>query len=112
MVRRYNRLLVAFHVVSDALLGMAAFVLAYLIRFESGLIPVTKGLPAVRAVRQRPAVHRVLVPLAFHLQGSTGCGAAARASTTSSPLVGSILAVVLGVVGTLYFQAYYLSRTR
>ena len=41
MVRRHNRLLVAFYVVTDALLAMWAFVLAYGIRFESGLIPVT-----------------------------------------------------------------------
>ena len=29
MVRRHNRLLVAFHVVSDALLGLSAFIVAY-----------------------------------------------------------------------------------
>ena len=39
MVRRHNRLLVAFYVCSDAILGVAAFVLAYVLRFESGLIP-------------------------------------------------------------------------
>ena len=41
MVRRHNRLLVALYVVTDAVLAMWAFVLAYGIRFESGLIPVT-----------------------------------------------------------------------
>ena len=50
MVRRYNRLLVAFYVITDALLASWAFVLAYGIRFESGLIPVTRGYPAARAV--------------------------------------------------------------
>ena len=35
MVKRHNRLLVAFHVVTDAVLGMGAFVLAYLVRFET-----------------------------------------------------------------------------
>ena len=45
MVRRYNRILVAFYVVTDALLAMWAFLLAYGIRFESGLIPVVKGYP-------------------------------------------------------------------
>ena len=38
MVKRWNRLLVAFFVLSDALLGMIAFVLAYILRFETGLI--------------------------------------------------------------------------
>ena len=37
---------------------MWAFVLAYGIRFESGLIPVTQGLSAARAVPQRAAVRR------------------------------------------------------
>ena len=50
MVRRHNRLLVALYVVSDALLAMWAFILAYGIRFESGLIPVHRRLPAARAV--------------------------------------------------------------
>ena len=47
MVKRYNRLLVAFYVISDALLAGWAFILAYGIRFESGLIPVSKGYPAI-----------------------------------------------------------------
>ena len=47
MVRRYNRLLVAFYVITDALLAMWAFILAYGIRFESGLIPVTRGYPPI-----------------------------------------------------------------
>ena len=32
---RHNRLLVTFHVVSDAMLGVAAFILAYAIRFQT-----------------------------------------------------------------------------
>ena len=45
MVRRYNRLLVSFHVISDAILGAVSFLIAYTIRFDTGLIPVTKGYP-------------------------------------------------------------------
>ena len=46
-MRRYNRLLVAFYVITDALLSMAAFALAYLLRFHgrSRHHPVTKGYP-------------------------------------------------------------------
>ena len=39
VVKRHNALLVAFYVVSDALLASVAFLLAFLIRFESGLLP-------------------------------------------------------------------------
>ena len=45
MVKRYNRLLVALHVAADALAGLAAFLLAYGVRFHSGLLAVTKGYP-------------------------------------------------------------------
>ena len=58
LVKRHNRLLVALYVCSDAVLGIAAFVLAYVVRFESGLIPDHEGLSAVQPVHQRAAVHR------------------------------------------------------
>ena len=47
MMRRYNRLLVLFFVVSDALISGSSFALAYMLRFHwlTGLIPVTKGSP-------------------------------------------------------------------
>ena len=45
MVRHHNRLLVAFYVITDALLAAWAFLLAYIIRFDFGLIPVKKGTP-------------------------------------------------------------------
>jgi hypothetical protein len=45
MLRRYNRLLVAFYVAADALLGLSAFIIAYTIRFHTGLIPITSGSP-------------------------------------------------------------------
>jgi len=56
MVKRYNRLLIAFHVITDALLAAGALVLAYSIRFESGLtgiIPITKGQPPLRMTGER-----------------------------------------------------------
>ena len=50
MVNRHNRLLVALHVLSDALLGVSAFIIAYALRFHtpSPLIPITKGVPPLR----------------------------------------------------------------
>ena len=47
MLKRHNRLLVAFYVVTDAILAMAAFLFAYAIRFESGLITITRGTPPI-----------------------------------------------------------------
>jgi Undecaprenyl-phosphate glucose phosphotransferase len=110
MVRRYNRLLVAFHVVSDALLAMWAFVLAYGIRFESGLIPVTRGYPAIDQYLNVLPFVAVLTPTAFHVQGIYRLRRGrSRIDDFFALLVGSILAVVFGVISTLYVQAYWAS---
>jgi Undecaprenyl-phosphate glucose phosphotransferase len=111
MVRRYNRLLVAFYVLTDAVLAMWAFVLAYGIRFESGLIPVTKGYPPLENYLNVLPFVALLTPLAFHLQGVYRLRRGrSRVDDFFGVLVGSILAVVFGVVSTLYVQAYYVSE--
>ena len=109
MVKRHNRLLVAFHVVTDALLG------------HDGVHP---RLPDPVPYRAHPghqgACRRsgstsnilpfiaVLVPLAFHLQGLYRLRRGrSRVDDFFAVFVGSILAVVFGVVATLYVQAYY-----
>src|SRR5919108_4608379 len=111
MVKRYNRLLVAFYVLTDALLAMWAFILAYGIRFESGLIPVTKGYPPIDQYINVVPFVAVLTPLAFQLQGIYRLRRGrSRVDDFFAVLVGSILAVVFGIVSTLYFQAYYASE--
>jgi Undecaprenyl-phosphate glucose phosphotransferase len=111
MVKRYNRLLVAFYVVTDALLAIWAFILAYGIRFESGLIPVTKGYPPIEQYINVAPFVAVLTPLAFQLQGIYRLRRGrSRVDDFFAVLIGSILAVVLGVVSTLYVQAYYVSE--
>ena len=111
MVKRYNRLLVAFYIVSDVFLASWAFLLAYLIRFESGLIPVTKGFPPIEQYFNVLPIVAVLTPLAYQLQGVYRLRRGrSRIDDFFAVLIGSILAVVLGVVGTLYVQAYYVSE--
>jgi Undecaprenyl-phosphate glucose phosphotransferase len=110
MVRRYNRLLIAFYVITDALLAAWAFVLAYGIRFESGLIPVSKGFPPFQEYLNVLPFIAILTPLAFRFQGVYRLRRGrSRIDDFFAVLVGSILAVVFGVVSTLYFQAYYAS---
>jgi Undecaprenyl-phosphate glucose phosphotransferase len=108
MVKRFNRLLVAIHVVADACSALTAFVLAYLIRFESGLIGITKGpRPLGEYLSLSPFV-ALLVPLAFQLQGIYRLRRGrTRVDDFFAVLVGSIWAVLGGVAGTLYIQAYY-----
>jgi Undecaprenyl-phosphate glucose phosphotransferase len=108
MVRRYNRLLVAFYVITDALLAMWAFVLAYGIRFESGLIPVTRGYPPIENYVNVLPFIALLTPLAFHLQGVYRLRRGrSRVDDFFAVLIGSILAVMFGVWSTLYVQTYY-----
>ena len=110
MVKRYNRLLVAFYVITDALLAMWAFVLAYGVRFESGLVPVPKGYPPIEQYLHVLPFVAVLTPLAFQIQGVYRLRRGrSRVDDFFAVLIGSILAVVFGVVSTLYVQAYFAS---
>jgi len=110
MVRRYNRLLVALYVGTDTLLAMWAFVLAYGIRFESGLIPVTRGYPPIDQYLNVLPFIAVMTPLAFHLQGVYRLRRGrSRVDDFFAVFVGSILAVIFGVGSTLYVQTYYVS---
>jgi Undecaprenyl-phosphate glucose phosphotransferase len=110
MVKRYNRLLVAFHVVSDALLATAAFVLAYAVRFESGLISITKGVPPFSQYVNVLPIVAVLVPIAYHFQSLYRLRRGrSRVDDFFAVFVGSIVAVVFGIVTTLYVQAYYVT---
>ena len=111
MVRRYNRLLVALYVLSDALLAAWAFVLAYAIRFESGLVPVTKGYPPLEQYLNVVPFVAVLTPLAFQLQGIYRLRRGrSRVDDFFAVLIGSILSVVFGIGATLYVQTYYVSE--
>ncbi|HEY0663712.1 MAG TPA: hypothetical protein VGD18_03805, partial [Thiobacillaceae bacterium] len=110
-MRGYNRLLVAFYVITDALLGMASLLVAYWLRFKTGLIPVTKGYPPIDQYLQMLPFLAVLVPLAFHIQGLYRLRRGrSRVDDFFAVLVGSVLAAILGLVALLYYQAYYLAN--
>jgi len=112
MVSRHNRLLVTFHVLSDALLGVTAFIIAYELRFHSdlisGLIPITKGMPPLQQYINVLPFIAILVPLGFQLQGLYRLRRGrSRVDDFFAVFVGSILAVVFGIVATLYVQTYF-----
>jgi Undecaprenyl-phosphate glucose phosphotransferase len=108
MVTRHNRLLVTFHVLADAALGMSAFILAYALRFQTGLIPITKGIPPLRQYLNVLPFIAILVPLGFQLQGLYRLRRGrSRVDDFFAVLVGTILAVVFGIVATLYVQTYF-----
>jgi Undecaprenyl-phosphate glucose phosphotransferase len=108
MVKRWNRLLVAFFVITDSMLGMIGFVLAYVLRFETGLIEAPKGYPPFAQYINVLPLIGLLVPLAYQVQGIYRLRRGrTRVDDFFAVFVGSILTVVLGVVTTLYIQTYY-----
>jgi Undecaprenyl-phosphate glucose phosphotransferase len=110
MLRRHNRLLVTLYLVSDALLAVSAFILAYALRFHTGIIPVTKGIPPLRQYINVLPFIAVVVPLGFQLQGLYRLRRGrTRVDDFFGVFVGSILAVVFGIVATLYTQTYFAS---
>ena len=114
MLKRHNQLLIACHVIGDAVLSMAAFSLAYFIRFYGPLeavVPVTKGYPPFTQYLMLMPFIGLLVPAAFQLQGVYRLRRGrSRVDEFFSVFVGSIVAVVIGIGGTLYVQTYYLSE--
>jgi len=114
VLKRHNQLLIGLHVAGDAVIAMSAFLLAYGIRFHSpleALVPVTKGYPPISQYLVLVPFIGLLVPAAFQLQGVYRLRRGrSRVDEFFSVFVGSIVAVVLGVGGTLYVQTYYLSE--
>jgi Undecaprenyl-phosphate glucose phosphotransferase len=109
VLRRYNRLLVALHVLSDFLGAIAAFALAYGIKFESGLFEAAKGQPPfLRYLALAPFLGGLTV-LAFQIQGLYRLSRnRTRVDDFFGVLVGNLLAVLMGVSGTLYINTYQL----
>ena len=113
MIRRYNRLLIAFYIVSDALLGLSAFIIAYTIRFHTGLIPITKGIPPLRQYLNLLPFIAVLVPLGFHLQNLYRLRRGRSwVDDFFAVFVGTIFTVVFGIIVTLYVQTYIAPNDR
>ncbi len=111
MVNRHNRLLVTFYVLTDAVIAVCALIVAYVLRFHTGLaqlIPITKGLPPLRQYINVLPFVAIVVPLGFHLQGLYRLRRGrSRVDDFFGVFVGSILAVVFGIVATLYTQTYF-----
>ena len=107
---RQTRLLITSYVSLDILLGMLAFTLAYIVRFETGLFPAPKGQPPFEQYLTLMPFIGLLVPISFHLQGVYRLRRnRTRVDDFFAVLVGTLLTVMIGLLGTLTTQAYFAS---
>ena len=109
MLKRYNRLFIALHILADFFAAVAAFALAYLVRFESGLTQLTQPAPPFWRYLALAPVIGILVVLAFQLQGVYRLRRGrTRVDDFFGVLVGTLLATLAGLGCTLYVQTYHL----
>ena len=91
---------------------MLAFSLAYLVRFETGFFPAPKGQPPFEQYLILMPFIGLLVPISFHLQGAYRLRRnRTRIDDFFAVLVGTLLTVMIGLLGTLTTQAYFASST-
>ncbi len=110
MLRRYNRLLVAIFVAGDFLAAIAAFCLAYVVRFETGLVTLDQPPPPFTRYLAIAPFIALLVVFAFQVQGLYRLRRGrTRVDDFFGVLVGSVLGTLLGAFATLYVQTYHLS---
>ena len=110
MVTRRTRALAAGQATLDAVAGAVAFLLAYLIRFEFGIIPAPKGQPPFEQyLALAPAIGLLVVFSSQLLGGYRLRRSRSRVDDFFTTLVGTLTATVLSLLATLYLQVYYAS---
>jgi Undecaprenyl-phosphate glucose phosphotransferase len=114
VLRKFNRLLVAIYVAADYLAAMTAFALAYVIRFDSGLIPPNPLSPTpppfLRYLAFAPFI-ALFVILAFQLQGLYRLRRnRTRIDDLFGVLVGNVLGTLIGLTVFLYLNTYHISQ--
>ena len=107
-MRQQGRALVVSQAVLDGIIGVSMFVVAYLVRFETDIFSTPKGQPELAHYLQLAPVIGLLFPFGLWLQGAYRLHRVrSRVDDCFAVLVGGLIAVVLGILGTLYYQTYY-----
>jgi Undecaprenyl-phosphate glucose phosphotransferase len=111
MVKRYNRLLVAFYVITDALAASCALLLGWALRFYTDVIPITKGIPPFEQYVNLVPFVAIATPFAYQLQGIYRLRRGrSRVDDFFAILIGSILAMAFAAASMLYAQTYVASE--
>jgi Undecaprenyl-phosphate glucose phosphotransferase len=81
------------------------------VRFWSGVIPISDAVPPVERYLALAPAFAVLIVVAFQVQGLYRLRRGrTRIDDFFGVLVGSLLGVLFGILGTLYIQTYHLSE--
>ncbi|MEE8129248.1 MAG: hypothetical protein V3T48_03095, partial [Vicinamibacterales bacterium] len=106
-MKQQGRAVVISQAVIDGIIGVSMFVAAYLLRFET-ILPMPKGQAPIGPYLQLAPFIGLLLPFGLWVQGAYRTGRVrSRVDDFFTVLVGSVIAVVLGIAGTLYYQTYY-----
>lgn len=106
MIQR-DRARVTVQAVLDGLIGISMFLVAYLLRFETQLFDTPKGQPPFTQYLQLAPFLGLLLPFGLWVLGAYRLGRVrSRVDDFFAVLVGSLIAVVLGLTSTLSYQAY------
>ena len=98
--------------VIDGGIGVTMFLAAYWLRFETALIPAPKGQPPFDSHLQLAPFIGLLLPFGLWLQGAYRHERIrSRVDDFFAVLIGGLIAVVLGLAGTLVVQAYFIPAT-
>jgi len=107
---RHTRALITAYISLDILLAMAAFTLAYVVRFDTGFFPAPKGQPPFAQYLTLMPFICLVVPISFYLQGVYRLRRSrTRVDDFFAILVGTLLTVMIGLLGTLTTQTYFAS---
>ncbi len=110
-MKKRGRALVLSQAVIDGIIGVGVFLIAYLLRFETDIIAMPKGQPALEHYLRMAPFIGLLLPFGLWIQGAYRLGRMrSRVDDFFAVFVGSVMAVALGLAGTLYYQAYYVPQ--
>ena len=108
-MRQRGRASVIGQAVIDGIIGVSMFIAAYLLRFET-ILAMPKGHAPIEPYLQLAPFIGLLLPFGLWVQGAYRVRRVrSRVDDFFTVLVGSVIAVVLGIAGTLYIQTYYVS---
>ena len=109
-MKQRGRAVVISQAVVDGIIGVCMFIVAYILRFET-IFAMPKGQPPIGTYLELAPFIGLLLPFGLWVQGAYRLGRVrSRVDDVFTVLVGSTIAVVLGVAGTLYYQTYYVPQ--